>query len=471
MVVQLLIGLGLRLTRTGQTESGRCRLLGRSPGISYLWQAKRWWRNRILSSQVREFRSSSHRRYVADTFHLPDKIARIKSEAKPHTLRKAAITSAQLQRRYDLVYRSLKGPTRLNTAGAVRWFASSRPDLQTSLDEAEPLTWLKHLLDRRGRNSTTRLPWHLSALIVEEYVRSQARPDTMETIPEDPAGTSPTSQQSSPIAPYLIRSRPSSHNSFVPSISRRLSYEGHVSFEPYMDSTRTSFERESRRNGDGNLKAWRHSLPGVVDSPHSSLYSSNQSVSSNINNRPDMDRPPEGSPLLIRDTTGRLRRRPYGSEDSFSSARNSHSEDQSRSDEGNMNHGRARRDHRPPDLAFGGAGNVIRSQPVSDTGDTPSNMDAPLTVRGRNATLSDDGEPTTIMRSDSKGEAFSEPPGSATTPRALPRRKGAYVSLPSARILEEEEQSRHRYHDEADEEKQRREYEQKAQYVIFSHRL
>ena len=136
-----------------------------------------------------------------------------------------------------------------------------------------------------------------------------------------------------------------------------------------------------------------------------------------------------------------------------------------------MNHGRARRDHRPPDLAFGGAGNVIRSQPVSDTGDTPSNMDAPLTVRGRNATLSDDGEPTTIMRSDSKGEAFSEPPGSATTPRALPRRKGAYVSLPSARILEEEEQSRHRYHDEADEEKQRREYEQKAQYVIFSHRL
>ena len=226
----------------------------------------------------------------------PDKITRIKAEAKPHTLRKAAITSEQLQRRYELLYKSLKGPARLNPVGAVRWYAASGSDLQASLDDAEPLTWLKHLLDRRGRKSTTRLPWHLSALIVEEYVRLQTRSDGMETIPEDSAAVSITSQSQSPaLTPYLVRPQYSSHNSFGPSISRRLSYEGHVSFEPYMDSTRISVEGEPRQSSDGNFRVWRQSLPGVVDSPHSSLYSSNQSMSSNINNRPDPGRSPTGN--------------------------------------------------------------------------------------------------------------------------------------------------------------------------------
>jgi hypothetical protein len=358
------------------------------------------------------------------------------------------------------VYKSLKGPARarINPAGAVRWYAASGSDLQASLDDAEPFTWLKHLLDKRGRNSMTRLPWHLTALIVEEYVRSQIRPETMETIPEDATAVS-TSQPQSPMStPYLIRSRPSPHNSFSPSISRGLLYEGHVSFEPYMESTRASLEGESRRSGDGNFRAWTHSLPGVVDSPHSSLYSSNPSVSSNINNRPEMKR-----------LTSYIRRQPWGSDDGSSSAHNSLSEDMSRSDDADPKR-RTRRNPRPPNLAFSPVvksdNDAVRSHPLSEAdNNSDANIDAPLTVKAQLATLSDDGEPTAMMRADSKAQTHAEPPASAATPRALPLRKGVRMSLPSARILEEA-QNRHRHQDEADEEKERHDYELKAQCVV-----
>lgn len=358
------------------------------------------------------------------------------------------------------MYKSLKGPALINPASAVRWYAALASDLQLSLDDAEPLTWLKHLLDKQGRKSTTRLPWHLTALIVEEYVRMQTRPETMETIPEDATAVSISQPQSPTSTPYPIRSRPSPHNSFGPSISRRLSYEGHVSFEPYMESTRASLEGESRRSGDGNLRAWRQSLPGVVDSPHSSLYSSNQSVSSNINNRPDMSR-----------LTSPIRRRPWGSEDGSSSARNSQSEDLSRSDDGDPKRRRIRRNPRPPNLAFSPLvkldNDAVRSRPLSEADDGfDTNIDAPLTVKARPATLSDDGEPTAMIRANSKAQMHTELPASATTPRALPFRKGGRMSLPSTRILEGE-QNRHHHQDEADEEKERNNYELKAQYVFL----
>lgn len=330
------------------------------------------------------------------------------------------------------------------------------------MDDIEPLTWLKHLLDKRGRKSTSRSPWHLSALIVEEYVRSQTHSDAMETIPEDP--TTPISQSRSPaLSPYLLRSQPSSHNSFGPSISRRLSYEGHVSFEPYMESTRTSIEGESRRSGDGNLRAWRHSLPGVIDSPHSSLYSSNPSVSSNINNRPDMGRSPDTNRLNVRDFVGRIGRRPYGSDDGYSSARNSQSEDQFLSDDGNIKRRKIHRP-RPPDLALTPA--IGSDDDAARMGGPDVYTDAPQTVKARHATLSD-AEPTAMIPSGSTAEIRTGLPASATTPRALPLRKGARMSLPSARILEQGEQRRHHHPDQVDGEEERYQYELKAQYVFL----
>lgn len=397
-----------------------------------------------------------------------DKIARIKVDAKPHTLRKAQITSEQLKRRYDIVYRSLNGPSPVNPISAVRWYTSSAPDLQAVLDETEPLTWLKHLLDKRGRKPTGRLPWHLTALIFEEFIRSQTRPETMETILEDSSAVSPSigSQQSPKVPSHIVRSRPSSHNSFGPSISR-LSYDGHVSFEPYLESTRTSWEGEPRRSDDAHL---RTPLPGIADSPHSSLYSSNLSVSSNahVHNRHDIGPSPPSSRLQIRDLTNRIRRRPHGSDDGSSSAHNSLSEDQIRSDDGGFKRRTTRRNPRPADIALTAAppdtNREVRdghSIPASEVEDVLDSNDPPQTVKVRHAILSDDGEPTAVIRSDHKPEVPVQP--SPSTPRTMPR-KGARLSLPSGRVFEED-QKRHHRQEEADEDQTRIEYELKSRCV------
>lgn len=340
------------------------------------------------------------------------------------------------------------------------------------------MTWLKHLLDKRERNTATRLPWHLTALIMEEYTRLQNRPEMMETILEDATAVSrSTASQTSPKPSQIARSRPTSYNSFGPSMARRLSYEGHVSFEPYIESTRTSLERESHRSGDGYLKA--QSLPGIADSPQSSLYSSNPSILSNTNvhTRNDLGDSPSSSRLQIRDFANRIRRRPYGSDDGSSSARNSLSEDQSRSDDGIAKHRKVRRGPRPAEMAFTPAHTsdrdveqASRSQPASEAGDTHNpNTDIPQTIKVRNVSLSEDGEPTAMIRSNIKSEMPADP--SASSPLSLPNRKTARLSLPSGRVFEEEEEEhkRHRHLLEADEEKERHEYGMKAQcaYLVL----
>lgn len=349
--------------------------------------------------------------------------------------------------------------------------------MQASLDEMEPLTWLKHLLDRRGTNSKARLPWNLSALIVEEYAKSQIRSDVMETIHEDSAAASPMSQYQSPTAiPSLVRSPPSSHNSYRPSTDRWPSYDGQVSFEPYLESTRTSLEGDSRKIGDGHLRAWRHSLPGVTNSPHSSIDSSNPSPYSSPH-RQDLGPSLSNSRLHIRDIAKRMRRRPYESEDGSESARNSFSEDQSRSDEGPSKRKKAKRGSRPPDLTFTSVNDeskrtaAVRSLPTSEAGDSPdpeANQKVHSTLSTHNTRLSDDGQPTAVIRPDSQSEPSAEL--DVTTPRAGPIRKGVRLSLPPRSLHEEDRHHHqlHHYQHEADEEQEQNQYEIKSQYVCES---
>ncbi|EPQ60381.1 hypothetical protein GLOTRDRAFT_67962 [Gloeophyllum trabeum ATCC 11539] len=116
-------------------------------------------------------------------FLYTQKLKRIREKARPNTIRKAAITSEQLQRRYNILYASLTskaGP--LNLAKVVGWYSSQEPIVRSTLDQAEPLTWLKHLLDKRGERASSRLPWHVTALIVEEYLKSQTHPDDIMSI-------------------------------------------------------------------------------------------------------------------------------------------------------------------------------------------------------------------------------------------------------------------------------------------------
>lgn len=408
---------------------------------------------------MREISSSDYRRFKFKYLAV-DKITRIRSDTKAQTLRKATITAEQLQRRYDLVYRSLPGPNRVNPAAAARWYAAAGSATQSSIDEAEPLTWIKHLLDRRGRQSTTRLPWHLSALIFEEYVRSQIRPDMMETIPENqPIPPSTTHQSpSTPAKPYIVRSRPSS---FLPS-TPRISYDGHVSFEPYVESSRAMSE-ESRRSDDGYLRTWRNSLIGVSDSPHSSFSSPG---APSHPPRSDVDPSPIGSRLQIRDIASRMRRRPQGSDEGSSSARNSLSGDQSRLEDTTTKSRKTKYHSRPLDLAL----NLklhkeheprIRSLPTSEADDDLDGIEVPMTVKAQHRALSEDEEPA-AMFSESDVKTPGQPP--LPTPRAAPPRHRPRLSLPARTLLNDDHSHHHHQHQhEADEEKEQHEYELKTQ--------
>ncbi|KAF7981120.1 hypothetical protein HWV62_34847 [Athelia sp. TMB] len=381
-----------------------------------------------------------------------DRIARVRSEAKAQTLRKAAITAEQLQRRYNLVYRSLTGPDRVNPAAAARWYAAAGSETQSSIDEVEPLTWIKHLLDRRGRRQTNRLPWHLSALIVEEYVRSRMRPEMMESIPEHQASPPSTSLQG-PSSPYSVRSRPSS---IIPSIPGT-AYDGHVSFEPYVESSRAMSE-DSRRSDDGYLRTWRNSLVATGDSPYSSISGSPATQAHPP--RSDYDHSPLSSRINIKGITNRARRKAQGSDDGSSSARNSISGDQDSTK-------KPRKGLRPMELALHLDGRKderrVRSLPTSEIEDVQEEFEPPMTVRARHRALSeDDGQPTAMPQPEPDMKAAEQLPDPA--PRAAPVRRGPRV--PAQSLLTEEQQHANEYHQrEFDEEEEKREYELKAQLL------
>ncbi|THH09199.1 hypothetical protein EW146_g8754, partial [Bondarzewia mesenterica] len=197
---------------------------------------KRWSLSRTMRKSKDKGISNSSKDVVEKQESLyVDKLARIRQGVKPHTLKKAEITRQQLQRRYNLLSSSIGSSSNaLTPTKVVRWFSSLDSPLQSDLDRAEPLTWLKHLRDRSGAKADNRLPWHLSALIIEEFIRSLSRRETMETIPEDTLATG-----SSSLASYSPPEKsPSNASSFDSpsrahlgaSLSRRRSTDGHVSF-------------------------------------------------------------------------------------------------------------------------------------------------------------------------------------------------------------------------------------------------
>ncbi|KAF4573167.1 hypothetical protein EYR36_007677 [Pleurotus pulmonarius] len=114
------------------------------------------------------------------------KISKIKGKVNQSTLKKADITSHQLERKYKLVYDRLEGD-RVNPLNISRWWLSRDSNTKDALDREEPLTWLKHLDRQRTPKDKQRFSWHLSALVMEEFFRAQRYPPFMETILEDPS--------------------------------------------------------------------------------------------------------------------------------------------------------------------------------------------------------------------------------------------------------------------------------------------
>jgi hypothetical protein len=264
---------------------------------------------------------------------VTEKISRIKSSAEAHTLKKAVITADQLRRRYAFLSNSLKTEPKAGNPilTVAKWNACLDPLVQDVLEQAEPLTWLKHLRAKRpGR--TPRFPWHVTALLFEERVRAQARlaAKAMETIPEDVLGgleSSPLSRSSPEQASSSLLQGSRDH--LHPSLSRRRSNDDHISFEPFIESSRRSLD----------------------DSRQASLYNI-------FNGSRSRGASPSSSRVYLRDLASRVRRKGAES-DEASSSHQSASEDNGRgADESRKKGGKRRHFFLSPDLDL-----VTRTQP------------------------------------------------------------------------------------------------------------
>ncbi|KAH7886147.1 hypothetical protein F5I97DRAFT_1218846 [Phlebopus sp. FC_14] len=195
-----------------------------------------------------------------------DRISRIKAEASSPTVRKAAIVSEQLGRRYNVLYSSITNGQPVNLAKIARWYARSGPETQAWLNSAEPLTWLKHLLDRRGGQ---RSEWHVSALIMEEYMKFK-KGETRTPLPQSVSLTTESSSPNIPpfqSSPYLTQRHTvttPSESSLDTSLGRVRSVDGSISFGPVTDYSR-GFIEDSQSRSEGKTQGQRRSLPTFFD--------------------------------------------------------------------------------------------------------------------------------------------------------------------------------------------------------------
>ena len=348
------------------------------------------------------------------------------------------ITADQLHRRYAFLSNALKTePEAGNPILTVaKWNAGLDPIVQGVLEQAEPLTWLKHLRSKRpGR--TPRFPWHVTALLFEERVRAQARlvAMAMETIPEDGISGLDSSPLLRSSPEHAHSSSPSLHpptsrDHLHPSLSRRRSDDGHVSFEPIIEPSRRSLD-ESRQS----------SLYGGV-----------------FNSSRGRGASPSSSRVYLRDLASRVRRKGAES-DEASSSHHSASEEYARADEARRKGSKRRHFFKPPELDL-----VARTQPNSHTkagseADTPPEaVSSPRTAVQAPQELKTPGpnDSLTRLRSPDHPQSASQRLDTSTMVRkALPRR----VSLPTSprhSWTEEEEEQK-------DEEAEQDEYDRRAQ--------
>jgi hypothetical protein len=102
-----------------------------------------------------------------------EKLHKIRTVASPQTQRKATITKQQLSRRYTLIQDAQKAPEaseNWNYTNVARWYSTVDPLVKRHIEKAEPFSWLRHL--EAGR-TTPRSQWHLTALIMEEYIQAR----------------------------------------------------------------------------------------------------------------------------------------------------------------------------------------------------------------------------------------------------------------------------------------------------------
>ncbi|KAK7064054.1 hypothetical protein R3P38DRAFT_3249634 [Favolaschia claudopus] len=180
------------------------------------------------------------------------KIAQLRTKVSSAALDKAAVACDQLGRRYKLVYDSLP-LDEFNILKVARWFAGQEDVVKSSLEQAEPFVWLKDYETVQQASRT------LSALIMEEYLvhlRGHSKLQNHQRIAS--LNSSPSLSMSSP---QLFPSpQGSSYFNIGPSLTRKLSSDGRLSYEPLGERRRSI---ESRKSGESAFSSIL-SLPVVV---------------------------------------------------------------------------------------------------------------------------------------------------------------------------------------------------------------
>ncbi|KAG9314025.1 hypothetical protein JVU11DRAFT_4803 [Chiua virens] len=250
-----------------------------------------------------------------------DRLSRIRTEASAPTVRKATIVSEQLGRRYNILYASMVNGDPVVLTQIAHWHATLGTETRAWLDSAEPMSWLKHLVGRRGKQ---RSQWHVSALIIEEHVKFKKGLAPSTPLPESLA---PSFSLETPPSHYPLESA-TKQISGLPSdlspgtsLSRVRSSDGRVSFGPLVTNTQDS--RDNSTRGEGKARGWRQSIPAFFDSGNGNATPSPYHYRNSSGGLS-----PASSRLNFPDIIHRFRRHPAESEEGSSSPFGSQSEDQ-----------------------------------------------------------------------------------------------------------------------------------------------
>ena len=396
-----------------------------------------------------------------------EKLAKIKARTNSLTVRKAAITADQLRRRYDILYGSLRsGSAPLNIASIARWNGELDGLLRTSFEKTEPFTWLKHL-DKAGTKPSTRLMWHLNALIIEEYCHSltiQIKPDSDDGDYVDPASIL-ARNQGSELSSRRSPNRVSLRYSLDPSLSRKLSLEGQVSFEPRAESIRESHEGDSRKSIEGyrGLKYW---APNQNDSGRNSI---NSVLSAASQQMPGVSSPLTSHLHVHRDSTRNVRRMTASGSDDGLSARGSVSDISELDRRGTRSPKRQSRQvdadslpgHAEPVAIHPGITFVISGDSSTAEGGELTGTASPMSSKAKGSEVLSDSDPSVPTRSRIRK---SHPQSIDDMHRVLHRRRRVLTSVHSP------DPSRHGSQQMrspvSEEDRRYREYERKAEYVM-----
>ncbi|KAJ6504409.1 hypothetical protein DFH09DRAFT_1201572 [Mycena vulgaris] len=231
---------------------------------------ERRWTISISKRKEREKHPSNNAVETRESMYAA-KILQIRTKASPRAIERASIVSDQLGRRYNIIYNSISASTGFNISKVARWFGNQEGVIQASLDQAEPFTWLRDV--EKARKGTQRIPWNLSALIMEEYIiqlRGSSNPQIHHRVAS--LNSSPNLSPSS--RPQYPSPQGSSYFTLGPSLARKSSFEARISFEPLGASGRRSMDRESRKSGESGYSSILSgsSLPQQLISPTSSHF-------------------------------------------------------------------------------------------------------------------------------------------------------------------------------------------------------